>query len=474
MSDNKKHIGKTISAVFQSKISKLSSDTALKYRRSLSDFDCFLNGHRLSVDDITDNVIADWATEQLRQGFSRATVIQRLNILNSLFKSTEPELKQVPLPQPREIAKEIESDSFVLPLLLKPAISEKCLSILHSYTKEGTSPTVINDILLFSILNVGMPLEDIIYLPKENSLNFSGFSEKILRRNISSKRKFVFDLKQSYRTKRQIVSYISAEVGQSFNIIDLKGFTFEKFASSLWVILAMRCGALASEAAGISGASASYAVPDFHVSAPRVSHADNVLWAKAVETLLIHDAPKWYALHLRKGVHFDDFRKDVIEKINPVPELFYPVETIKKQLGGKTTVVEQPFISRIVFFKSNPENVLPMFASVGDKAWCIRTANNAGAPYAVIPHNEMLRFQNAIGVFSADSRILPLGSLTPQPGEKVILIHAGYANREATVEDTLETDCGTAIFRVKLTTDYGYEWRTTIESRHIERIVKNA
>ena len=85
----------------------------------------------------------------------------------------------------------------------------------------------------------------------------------------------------------------------------------------------------------------------------------------------------------------------------------------------------------------------------------------------------MQRFQSAIGIFTADSELHPLGSLKPKPGEKVILIQAGYSNREAQVEEVMESDCGTVLFRVKLTTDYGYEGRATIDSRQIDRILKN-
>ena len=82
----------------------------------------------------------------------------------------------------------------------------------------------------------------------------------------------------------------------------------------------------------------------------------------------------------------------------------------------------------------------------------------------------MLRFQKAIGVFSADSEIFPLGSLTPKPGESVILIQADYSGREAVIEDVFKNNCGTVMFRVKLTTDYGYEWRAKIDARQVELI----
>ena len=66
-----------------------------------------------------------------------------------------------------------------------------------------------------------------------------------------------------------------------------------------------------------------------------------------------------------------------------------------------------------------------------------------------------------------------MGELTPMPGESVIVVTAGYGNREGKVEDVINKDSGTAIFRVKLFTDQGYEWRMDVDARQIELIQGN-
>lgn len=83
----------------------------------------------------------------------------------------------------------------------------------------------------------------------------------------------------------------------------------------------------------------------------------------------------------------------------------------------------------------------------------------------------MQRFQSAIGHFTADTELYPLGTLIPKPGEKVILIHTDYEGRQAEVEEIVESREDTAIIRVKLTTDFGYEWRINIDARQTERKV---
>lgn len=458
--------------VFKSTITTMSENTAYKYRKTLVDFDCFISCHKLTLTDYPDIIAADWATELLRQSLSTATVAQRLNILNSLYKTAAENGLIKPCHTPREIARQIEASDFTIPPLLKASVFDKSLSLIRRFAKDSENYCVYGDILIFSLLNKARNLEEIIYLKKEDIKDHTGHSRNILERKTDSRRRYVFDLKQSIQTKRQIVSTVTEAIKQIFSHIPwFEKCTFEDLANSLWVALAIRSGATLSEAYRCLNRQAPYVGPSFCKLSGN-GHESPLMWQNAIDILITHELPKWYAMHLRRGVCFSDIRQEILDRIKPVPELFYPVESIRKKLKGKTKVIEQPFISQTVFFKSYPENVLPMFSEIGDKAWCIKVSSNSDAPYAVIPRNEMLRFQQAIGVFSSDTEVHPLGSLVPKPGETVILIQAGYDGREAKVEEVLQNDCGTVLFRIKLATDYGYEWRTTVDARMVELIAR--
>ena len=481
----------TISSVlqnFQSRLKELSPDTALKYRRTLSDFDCFLTGHSLTLESLTPGDIADWAAELLRQGLSPATAAQRLTMLNSIFKTVAPDGESILGNYPRQLAREIESPAFTLPPLLKAGVIDRNLANLRTTAKPSNLHNPYRDMLLFSILAGALPLKDIISLKKEALTHYSGAARQILERNAAPRRRFIFDLRQAYLTPRQIAASVSEELMRRYPFLTPGGKTpFDDLSGSLWAALAIRSGATASEVAACLRRPAPYAIPGF-CSGNEKSAERREEWMRAVDQLLAH-TPKWYAMHLRKGVTYEEIRKEIHDKVRPLPELFYPVEIIRKKQRGKTTVTEQPYISRIVFFRSQPENVLPMFAEIGDKAWCFRVFNSPDSPYAIIPEADMQRFQNAIGIFTAATDLYPLGTLTPRPGEKVILIQAGYANREASVEeilapgtplpsnpttpssspelDPLSTDITPLLVRIKLTTDYGYEWRTTVDARQL-------
>lgn len=468
MTDIETNSNKRLFEFFQSKIACQSGDTAYKYRKTLIDFETYINSHNLSLKDDCSPIVADWCIRQLGQELSLTTIKQRLNILNSLFSAAAKNSLIGQCDEPRRIARLLDSPDFKVPRLLKTSVLNKTLSLIRKQVCHHTDQSIYVEMLVFSVLNGVRPLEEIIYIKKNKLCDFQGYSRVILERNLDSRRKYAFNLRQSYLTPHQIVTQITDEISKTLGYITAPGrLAFNTLSASLWAALALKSGATPSEAIGGVSQDPQYTLPSF-VSVPHKDQAGQDKWQKAIEMFLTHEKPKWYAMRLRRGVAYTEIQEVISQRVHPKPELFYPVETIKKKLGRKTTLVENPIISQTVFFKCYPENVIPMFASIGDKAWCFKVSNQANAPYAVIPDYEMHRFQRAIGVFSADTEIKPLGTLIPRPGETVILIQPGYGNREATIEDILHSKSGTILFRVRLTTDYGYEWRQTVDARQIE------
>lgn len=495
MAEHQVNTSNLIKSVFQSRIGALSSEAAYKYRKTLADLDNFLTAHSIPLSDINSTAIADWTIELLRQGLSKATIVQRLNILNTLLKAAADKEVIPVMTAPRDIARALEAGTMRLPLL-NPTTFEQTLAAQRATAGEEKTTDIYADMLLLATLQRGTSLTALASLTKEDTRQYKGLAAHITGRNADNRRKFIFDIKQSYQTPRQIATEAGQRLRDTFpaitgttetNASDKKSASlFDALSASLWTAYAMRSGATASQAAA-SIANANTATPLYTIptemtatetvtdeanadDAARTSSIEKAAqtWQQAVETLLSRDLPGWYAMRLRRGVRFEDFRKLLYDRLQAVPELFYPVETIRKHLGGKTKIVEHPFISGIVFFKTHPENILPMFARIGDKAWCIRHTDSAESPYARISQSDMQRFQRAIGHFTADTELHPLGTLIPKPGEKVILIHTDYEGRQAEVEEIVESREDTAIIRVKLTTDFGYEWRINIDARQTE------
>ena len=372
---------------------------------------------------------------------------------------------------PRRMARSLESSASALPPLMAQPTFDAILSILREGMKRPVGRDTFLDIFLLSLLSGVMPLAEVAMLRKKDASRFDDAARSIIDSNMAPRRDFVFDLRQSYRTPAQIRAVVAEGLLRLFgrHVAMPADADPDALVRSVWVACAMRCGATASEALWCAGGSAPYAVPDFCVPADDVAE-HRAMWMRAVNSLLVHEMPRWFAMHMRRGVAFDELRREIAENVHPAPELFYPCETIRKRVGKRTVVEDQPFISRTAFFRTRPESVLPMFHAIGDKAWCYRLSNSPGAPYAVISQRDMKRFQAAVGVFTPDIEVRPVGSITPKPGEPVIVVMAGYGNREGLVEEVLADGCGTAIFRVLLSTDYGYEWRVDVDARQLEAV----
>lgn len=469
MSEIKRNSNRHIFDFFRSRLTDLSDETAIKYRRTISELDFFTSGHQICVSNLSRADVCDWTTELLRQDLSKSTVTRHLNILSGLIRSAAAKNILSPDDSPRKIARYLEESVDHIPPLLNDRIFNATLSTLRDILSKDSGHDTFEDMLLLSLLNGAIPLEDVAKMKKTDSDGLNEASMRIIERNSMPNRAFIFDLRQSYRTPRQIRAAINEGLIPLLGKLSLPSSSDpDCLTRSIWAACALRCGATASEALAALDASAPLAIPSFCIPCQNV--ADRRGWEKSVASMLDHRLPGWYAMHIRKGIRFEELKKEISETVRPVPELFYPVETIRKRIGKRTVIEEHPFISTIVFFKSRQENILPMFSRIGDKAWCYRVSNSPGAPYAAISSHEMRRFQAAIGVFTPDIEIHRLGELTPRPGESVIVIKAGYGNREGELEEIINDGSGSAIFRVKLSTDQGYEWRMDVDARQIQRI----
>ena len=478
MTAPKRHTNREFFDFFRSRLSGLSAETASKYSRTISDLDCFLTGHRLSLSDLSPAMVADWAAELFRQGLAVNTVVRHLNILSALIKWAVKKNMIAPQDSSRILAKFLtdkkiqHSKSNIQnspgSLVVK---NSKFLLVLREILKKQSDFDVYEDLLLFSLVNGALPLEEVAMIKKGDTDKYNNeVSRLIIARNQIPRREYVFDLRQSYATPRQIRSAIAEGLKPLWEKIEIPVNADPHDAvRSLWAACAMSGGATASEALGRLQGPAPYSLPEFCIPADDIP--DIRLWDNAVQSMITHELPVWYAMHLRKGVDFDDLRKEIADRVRPIPELFYPSETVRRRVGNRTIVEEHPFISRTAFFKSRQENILPMFALIGDKAWCYRVTNTPGAPYAAISTRDMRRFQAAIGVFTPDIEIHPLGELTPRPGESVIIIKAGFENREGEVEEVI-SDGATTLFRIKLSTDQGYEWRMDLDARQIQPLTR--
>ncbi|MDE6336996.1 MAG: phage integrase SAM-like domain-containing protein, partial [Muribaculaceae bacterium] len=388
MAANKQHSNRELFEFFQSRLSTLNADTALKYRRTVSELDLFLTGHRLQLSDLSSAMIGDFSIELLRKGLAKNTVVYHLNILNGLVKSAAKRGLLEATDAPRVLARQLSECSTPLPPLMKEDRFAECLSRLRQRLKgtdslsddmvkdsicdDSFSETALNrnhdsdkenghspkkskkrdlkvggndtyeDMLLFSLLNGAMSLRDVAMLRKGDVSRYNEISRGIAERNMAPKRDFVFDLRQSYATPKQIYKAVSEGLKRSYLQLvnnsyilksdndlaaNLSTFDADTLARSIWVACAVKSGATASEALACVDGSAEYAVPEFFVKGMQLAgdasseavdgmhltaaEENKKLWDKTVNAVLTHEMPRWYAMHLRKGVDYDELRKDI-------------------------------------------------------------------------------------------------------------------------------------------------------------------
>lgn len=471
MAETKNITNRQLLAFFESKLKSHSPESAQKYKQTIRALDLFTATHALALADIDDSFVCDWAVSLLRQGLAVSTVIRHLNILSSLLKSASKKGLIQLCDSPRRIATILGNSADPVPPLLTDAALTRSLAIVAS-SDHGLP----SGLLRFALINGAMPVDEIASLRREDIDRFSGDSRLILDSFVSSGRSYIFPLDQSRHTKRQLSARIAALLAPIFARMNIPaGADPDEAIRSLWVAIAMSRGATASSALSAVGQAAPYTIPRCladKICLRTEGIADSSELTAEVANALTSERPEWFAMHLRRGVDFNSLSKDIHSGFRPVPELFFPCEIISRIRRNKKELIEKPFISRTAFFRMPPGAVTRLFALIGDRAWCYRVNNSPTSQYARIPDAEMRRFRNAVGILTPDTDLHPLGEITPVPGETVIVITPGYDRREATVEDVINPGSHTAIIRVRLSTDLGYEWRADLSSHQIERILQ--
>ena len=172
-------------------------------------------------------------------------------------------------------------------------------------------------------------------------------------------------------------------------------------------------------------------------------------------------------MRLRHGVKYPRLLARLDEAALSLP-LFYPTQEIASRTGRRLVFKNEPVIRDIVFFKSEPAGVVRVFREIGDIAWCYR--ENGTGPYSRIHAADMERFQQAIGHFTPDYEVAPLGELPHRPGDRVVVlggIFTGLQGEIAGIEQTADP-AAPVLYRILLSADNGIEWRVALDPRLIK------
>lgn len=445
---------------FRSRVDGLSPASQKNYRTTIGSLRSFAESQGNGVPFMSAEWLEEWLLGLSMKGLSIKTIRLYFDIASALATAAVKE----------GLLTTASAFDILRPQLAK--ISNPATDIAADYKRFISQSRVIRlseadrmavDMALMSLLAGCMPLSRVAMLTKDD---ISETNADIAARHAEPRRKYIFPLGQSLRTQKQVVREAETPVAQFMSRyqIGAPGSTPDGILQSLWAYGALCCGATGAMVLSCLGV-----VPEglpllSLCEAAAVTATERESLIDAVGRLFLHNPKRWFAMRLRRGVTPADIRTRLTGGGREVPEIFYPCDEIARRVGRRLVMEQEPVLPQVAFFKSRLSDILPLFAVIGDLAWCFKSSLGVGAHYAPIPAAETERFQRTIGHFTAEYEVAGLGHLELRPGDRVKIVGGIYAGRDGTIEGIDHSD-PTTVYRLLLTAESGIEWRTRIDSR---------
>lgn len=232
--------------------------------------------------------------------------------------------------------------------------------------------------------------------------------------------------------------------------------------------------------------SRSLSVPPNSVRFPRPETSSR-LWALVAEALT--DNPlHWYALRLRQGITPEELLSRLksgpaVQDRNP-DNFFYPTHRVAHRTPTGVHHTTEPLLPGVIFLRLRSTELTPLLREIGDIAWIYRDPARRDSGYSPIPDRQMNAFQLAIGVFTDETRVAPLGTIAPRPGQRILILGGPLAGHTATfvkgikdprgIKNAIESGNSTAqsmdsvLYRLILPGLNGIEWEADLDPRILQ------
>ena len=504
--------------------------------------DADLSQEKQNSSFIIDNlslILTDWLINQWLLGLPFSSATLYLDIISALYGSA---VKAGLLP-PTETFTLLRAELKALgPEGWKSGINGEIFARALRLTKNAhrllLDDSIAADLILLSLTNSLQPIEQLALLKRDDisalfnttdsnkeslaspsplrPLRDTPELHKIASRHLNgnARRKYIFPLNQSERTPAQLKKHIFKITNALFRRTRLPQATDpNRTVEALWAYAALRAGVPASTIVAHLG-HAPLGLPVLKLcnistlrEAPilrsRYCEADTF---RSIGSVFLDNPPLWYAMSLRPGVRFTQVcrRIQLLSKPHTAAsaantqycaadtslssiELFYPCEEIARAIGKKIVIKQRPFIHSVVFFRAKLTDIGPLFARIGDLAWCYRQSARPGAPYAEITQRQFQLFQQTIAHFTPDYEVAPTGELELKKDDRIQIVGGLFAGHEATFEgivngkavsnrleptnsnpslkDTPQNADAPTVYRLNIIGDNGIEWRIHVDSR---------
>ena len=325
------------------------------------------------------------------------------------------------------------------------------------------------DILLVSVLGGGLRVEDVVRMRKDCLPPVPMSAKGIIERNVSSRRKFVFQMEQGRRTDARIAADVKSKL--SMLLTKMYGAPLmydDDMAVLLWISLALEAGVGPENVVGIVGR-----MPAVNHSIRLVERVESderrriEIMDIVADRVVRPTRSQWHAMKLRHGVSPDDIETAVGNMPGiSMPQTFYPMAKVARKKGGNIKYEMKPLLPDVLFFKATEGQIEPLLAAIGEMAWVYRQTASVDSPVAVIPTNDMVAFQRMVSVFTPD---MVVGMAQPEltAGQRVVVTGGALAGLEATVRRSLSRAAAAdeqieATFSLEITNTVGIHWTATL------------
>lgn len=458
---------------FRCRIDSLTENSVKDYTRALAFLAGFIPCDATTFVGPSVELVEEWCIYLMNTGMTKKTVSHYIDIISGLYSAAANE----GLVEHTDVFRTVKSNIRTAESTkTQQRISEDEYSRLRHLacvrTNQPKEAAIFIDIFFLAILTGCKPIMEIAMMKKDEISYQSPQISAILERYCNSNRKYIFPLSQSEKTPRQLERDLTNGITASLISKGIKIFeTLTDTIQSYWAYAAMKCGLPPSAIYSILG-SYPKVFPGIGIKnnpIQGIEDKESIIQTIA-ETFLFNPA-KWYAMRLRPRVSINDIEKrlEMVGSEIIQPEFFYPSREIARRIGKKTLLKEVPVISDIIFFKSRITDIYPLFTKIGDLAWCYRSGNGTGA-YAAIPKDSMEQFQRAVGSFTDDYEIGPIGSIKPQPGDVIRIIDGAFAGNKGELLKIMDAKETGVIYRLRLIDNQGVEWKIRVDSRLTEPV----
>lgn len=450
----------------------LAQSTRKTYTKAASALATFLNEKGIGIETLTSPLISEWIVSMYASGLSLKSIKLYVDAVASLCNSATGSCRFL-----GEIAfKEIKADLQTIiatsnDIRLTKEEFKRLVSIGRSAGNQSGEISLATDIFLTALLTGCMPVKKVITLKNSDIDDSEKEISEIADRHSSARRRYVFPLQQSILSESRIERNVNNLVRRLLALRNLPWFgTTDETVRTYWAYTALICGKSGSEIISTLG-KAPAGLPILSLcDSFDISSETREKTRREIGEALTDNPLRWYAMRLRPHATYAELDRRLTAIANEIkrPETFYPCEEIARKTGRRVSFRQKPIISDIVFFRSRVTGILPLFRKIGDLAWCYTTAGRTGSTYAAIPQRDFEIFQEAIGQFTPEYEVAPLGTLPLKENDRVIVVGGLFQGHEAILDKiTPSPALPSTLYRLKIIGNNGIEWRVSTDARTV-------